>query len=114
MKRGDVWTISGGAEFAGKPRPAVIIQSDRFDSTVSVTVCLFTTTLRDADILRPAVEPTATNGLARPSQVMIDKLTTVQRSKLGRRIGELTAHDLAAIDTSLLLFLGLVPTRQTE
>ena len=81
MKRGEIWTISGGSDFAGKPRPALIVQADQFDATTSLTVCPLTTVLRDADILRPSVPSNGATGLSQQSQIMIDKLSAVKVSK---------------------------------
>lgn len=108
MKRGEVWTVAGGGgPYSGKPRPCVILQSDLFDATTSVTVCLLTSEDVDAPLVRPRVEPTAENGLRDPSRVEIDKVVTTRRGNLGRRIGRLTGRDMAAIGTALLVFLGM-------
>ena len=75
MSRGEVWTVAGGGDYAGKPRPAVIVQDDRFDATASVTVCVFTTNPADVPLVRPLIEPNERNGLREPSRIMIDKIT---------------------------------------
>jgi mRNA interferase MazF len=108
VKRGDIWTVSGGADYAGKPRPAVIVQDDRFAATGSVIVCPFTTNLVHAPEFRLPVAPSAANGLSCPSRLMADKLTSVVRAKLGRRIGELAQSDLERLERALLVFLGLI------
>lgn len=107
MKRGEVWTVVGGGDFTGKPRPAVILQDSRFDGTNSVTVCAFTTDPTDAPILRVLVEPSERNGLGEASRLMVDKITTVRRSRLGERVGELSDEDLVRLDRAVLVFLGL-------
>ena len=107
MKRGDVWTVAGGADYAGKPRPVAIVQDNRFEATNSVTVCAFTSDPTDAPSIRPIVEPDAANGLKAPSRLMVDKITTVPRGKLGRRIGRLDPADTARLDRALMVFLGL-------
>ena len=107
MRRGEIWTVAGGPDFAGKPRPVVIVQSDLFAETNSVTICPFTTESSDAPLFRVTVVPHAVNGLEHPSRLMADKLTTVRRSKLGRLIGRLAPADLARLDAALVLFLGL-------
>ena len=107
MNRGEVWTVSGGPDYAGKPRPAVINQDDRFDITQSVTVCGFTTAGTDAPLFRLTVDPTETNGLTKPSQIMIDKIMTVPRLKLGTRIGRLSDADMVRINRAVVVFLGL-------
>ena len=107
MKRGEVWTVSGGAPYTGKPRPAVIVQEDRFDSTSSITLCAFTTEPIDAPLLRMLIEPTDRNGLVDASRLMVDKITTVPKSRLGRRIGELNDEDILRLNRALTVFLGL-------
>lgn len=107
MKRGEVWTVSGGGASAGKPRPAVILQEDRFDSTSSITVCVFTTDQTDAPLLRMLVEPTDRNGLSSASRLMVDKVTTVPKARLGKRIGRLNDADMARLNRALTVFLGL-------
>lgn len=107
MKRGELWTVSGGPGVAGKPRPALIVQDDAYLETASVTICPITSDETVAPGLREAVLPDPHNGLNKPSHAMIDKVTTVPRFRLGRRIGSLSADDLARIDRALLVFLGL-------
>ena len=107
MRRGDVWTVSGGADYAGKPRPVVVIQDDGFDATASATVCAFTSAAVDAPLIRLPVTPSERNGLRAPSQLMVDKVTTVPKSKLGERIGSLDPEDLLRLNRALLVFLGL-------
>ena len=91
----------------GKPRPALVIQSDQFDRTATVTVALISSTLVDSPLLRPSVEPTAGNGLRKPSQVMVDKVMTVPRSRVGRAIGRLEGEVMLAVTRSLAVFLGI-------
>ena len=107
MKRGELWTVSGGPDYLGKPRPAVILQDDRFGATVSVTVCAFTSDPTEAPLLRLLVEPSSTNGLEIASRLMVDKITTVARSKLGTHLGRLTDEDLVRLNRAVLVFLGL-------
>ncbi|HTT78978.1 MAG TPA: type II toxin-antitoxin system PemK/MazF family toxin [Stellaceae bacterium] len=107
MRRGEVWTAAGGPGYAGKPRPVVIVQDDRFDATASVTVCGFTTDPSDAPLFRLPIEPTAENGLAVPSRLMVDKITTVTRANLGRCIGRLADAELLRLNRAMVVFLGL-------
>ncbi|MSR20381.1 MAG: type II toxin-antitoxin system PemK/MazF family toxin [Gemmatimonadetes bacterium] len=107
MKRGEIWTVAGGSGYVGKPRPAVIVQDDSFDATLSVTVCAFTTDPTEAALVRIPVEPSEQNGLRSPSQLMVDKLTTIARSKLGSRTGRLNDEDLVRLNRAILVFLGL-------
>ncbi|MSP43252.1 MAG: type II toxin-antitoxin system PemK/MazF family toxin [Alphaproteobacteria bacterium] len=104
--RGELWTVSGGA-YAGKPRPAVILQDDHFDASTSITLCPFTADTTDAPLFRLVIEPTARNGLRQPSRLMIDKITTVPKERLGERIGSLDAEDVVRLNRAILVFLGL-------
>src|SRR3970282_2597258 len=79
MKRGEVWSVAGGAAYAGKPRPAVIVQDDRFDANDSIVVCPLTTDPTQAPIFRLSVRPSAQSGLRAPCRMMVDKLTAVPR-----------------------------------
>jgi mRNA interferase MazF len=107
VRRGEVWTAAAGSGYAGKPRPVVIVQDDRFDATDSVTVCAFTTDPTEAPLFRLLVEVSEQNGLNEPSSLMIDKLTTVRRAKLGERIGRLADEDMVRLDRAVVVFLGL-------
>ena len=106
MTRGDLVTVAMPGDF-GKPRPAVVIQSDRFAETGTVTVLLLSGTLVDAPLIRATVHPSATNGLRKPSQVMIDKAMSVRRDRLGPPIGRLDDAALVAVTRSLAVFLGI-------
>lgn len=107
MRRGDVWVASGGKDYAGKPRPVVIVQDDRFDATDSITVCAFTTDPTDAPLLRLVVEPDERNGLRSSCRLMVDKFTTIPRSKLGARIGRLGDEDTVRLNRAMIVFLGM-------
>jgi mRNA interferase MazF len=107
MKRGEVWTVAGGAAYAGKPRPAVIVQDDRFDANDSIIVCPFTTDTTSAPIFRLPVEPSAGNGLQAPCRLMVDKLTAVPRTRLGQRLGALARAEMKTLNRAMFVFLGL-------
>jgi mRNA interferase MazF len=107
VKRGEIWTIAGGPDYAGKARPAVILQDDRFDTIDSITVCAFTTDPTDAPLFRLPVEPTEGNGLRSMSRLMVDKITTVPRAKLGMRIGQLLDQDMVRLNRAVVVFLGI-------
>lgn len=107
MTRGEVWTAAAGSGHAGKPRPVVIVQDDRFDATASVPVCAFTTDPTEAPLFRLRVEPDELNGLREPSSLMVDKLTTVPRSKLGTHVGRLSDEEMVRLGRAVLVFLGL-------
>lgn len=101
MQRGQFVTVAvPGA--TGKPRPALVVQNDVFGDLPSVVVCPLTATLRaDADLLRIMVEPSAINGLRQPSQIVIDKITTVPVDKVGVVIGAAEDGLLVRIDRAL-------------
>lgn len=105
MKRGDLVPVAIPGDF-GKPRPALVIQSDQFDGTATVTVLLLSGTLVDAPLIRLDVEPSPENGLRKQSQVMVDKAMTVKRDKLGEPFGSLDEGTMIAVTRSLALFLG--------
>jgi mRNA interferase MazF len=114
MKRGDIWTVSGGKDYAGKPRPVVIVQDDSFDATTSVTVCAFTTDETDAPLIRLLVRPNERNGLRAVSRVMVDKITTVPKSKVGARLGKLDDEDVIRLNQAILVFLGLAASPRSK
>lgn len=107
MKRGELWTVAGGPDYAGKPRPVVILQDDVFEGTASVTVCPLTTYLLDAPLIRLPVEPSKHNGLHATSHLMVDKITTVAKSKLQKRVGKVAHDDMIRLNRAVLVFLGL-------
>jgi len=107
MKRGEIWTASGGRNYAGKPRPVVIVQDDSFDATKSITVCVFTTDLTDAPLFRLEVMPSERNGLREPCRLMVDKITTVAKARIGARIGWLEGEHVRRLDRAMVVFLGL-------
>jgi mRNA interferase MazF len=107
MRRGEVWTAAGGKDYAGKPRPVVIVQSDAFDATEAITVCGLTTNPTEAPLVRPVIEPNDTNGLNVACRLMADKLTTMPRAKLGNRVGRLADEDVLRMNRAILVFLGL-------
>ena len=78
MRRGELWTAAAGQGHAGKPRPVLIVQDDRFDATDSITVCPLTTTTTDVPLLRIPLQPNRANGLTTLCSVMLDKITTVR------------------------------------
>ncbi|CDS47907.1 Growth inhibitor [Polaromonas sp. CG9_12] len=106
MRRGDFVTIAMQGDF-GKPRPALIIQSDQFNEHASVTVLLVSSALVAAPLLRVTVQPNPENGLQKPSQVMVDKAMTVKKDKLGEAFGHLNAEGMLEIERCLAVFLGI-------
>jgi len=107
VRRGEIWTAAAGSGYVGTPRPVVIIQDDRFDATSSVTVCAMTTDPTDAPLFRLVIEPDAVNQLRETSRLMVDKITTVPRTKLGERLGQLADEDIVRLGRATLVFLGL-------
>ena len=107
MRRGDIWTVAGGAAYAGKPRPAVIIQDDRFDANNSVVVCPVTSDPTDAPAFRIPVEPDDDNGLRSSCRLMVDKISAVPRTRLRRRVGVLGTGEMAQLNRAIVVFFGL-------
>lgn len=107
MRRGEIWTVAGGGEYAGKPRPVVVLQDDRFDATPSITVCAFTTDPTPAPLFRMPVGPNERSGLRAPCRIMVDKVVTVSKGKVGARIGRLDDEDMVRLNRAVLVFLGL-------
>lgn len=106
MKRGDFVAIAVPGDF-GEPRPALVIQSDKFDAHATVTVLLVSTTLVKAPLFRVAVHPSQTNGLRKTSQLMVDKIVTVKRDKLGVVFGCAGDDVMLEVTRSLAVFLGV-------
>jgi len=107
MARGDVVTVAAAGDY-GKPRPAVIVQTDAFpEAHGSVIVCQMTSDLQVATDFRVTVAPSEENGLRFASQVMADKPVTVRRERIGRRIGRLTSPDMARLNIALAFVMGL-------
>ncbi|WP_105429384.1 type II toxin-antitoxin system PemK/MazF family toxin [Neorhizobium sp. T6_25] len=105
MRRGDLVTVALAGDF-GKPRPALVIQSDLFD-TDTLTVLLLSSTIVDTPLIRIMVQPTPSNALNSPSQIMIDKAMTLKREKIGRVFGSIEDETLIAVNRSLAVFFGL-------
>jgi len=107
MQRGDVVTVAAAGDY-GKPRPAVIVQTDAFpESHASVVVCQMTSELVDAPDFRVTIEPGRENGLRLKSQVMADKPVTIRRERIGQKIGRLGNQDMARLGIALAFVLGL-------
>jgi mRNA interferase MazF len=107
MKRGEVWTVAGGKDYAGKPRPAVIVQDGSFDGTDSVTICAFTADDTEAPLFRLRIEPNERNGLRSVCRLMVDKITTVPKSRIGNLVGRLDDEDIVRLNQAMMVFLGL-------
>ena len=108
LRRGTVITVASPGAYSGKPRPAVVVQADRWlQAHPSVTLCPLTSTLVDAPLVRLPVQPTARNGLTKLSQLMVDKLFTVPLSSLGKVVGQLEPQRLIELDLALRGWLEL-------
>lgn len=107
MRRGEIWTVASGKDYAGKPRPIVIVQDDSFDATNSITICAFTTDPTDAPLFRLIVEPNERNGLLSTCRLMVDKITTVPKTKIGTRVGRLDDEDMVQLNQAMMVFLGM-------
>lgn len=106
MRRGEIWSVAARVAYTEKPRPAAIVQDDRFDATASVTICALTTDPTEAPLFRLQVLPDELNALDRPSSLMVDKLTTVPRISLGEQLGRLGDENLVRLDRAIVVFLG--------
>ena len=106
MKRGDLVVVSAAGDY-GKPRPAIVIQSDLLNKSDSVLVVLLTSTFADAPLFRLTVEPTLENGLKLPSQIMVDKIIAYSREKCGAEIGSLDQATLIALNHMLAVMVGI-------
>ncbi len=106
MKRGDLVTVAVSGDY-GKPRPALVIQSDAFAALPSVTVLRLSSEIVPAHLVRITVEPSVENGLRSTSQIMVDKATSIPREKVGRTFGRLDDTSMRAVDRALMSFLGL-------
>ena len=107
MKRGDVVTVAATGDY-GKPRPAVVVQTDALPPEhASVVVCQMTSDLSDAPDFRVTIEPTERNGLRVRSQVMADKPVAIRRERVGRAIGHLDSSDISRLNIALAFIMGL-------
>lgn len=107
LKRGDVVIVAAAGDY-GKPRPAVIVQTDAIPAAhPSVVVCQLTSTLVDASDLRVTIEASAENGLREQSQVMIDKPVTLMRGRISGSIGRLSAAEMARVTAGLAFVIGV-------
>lgn len=114
MRRGEIWTVAGGSAYTGKPRPAVIVQDDRFDANDSIVVCPITTDPTSAPMFRLPVPSNSRTGLRTPCRLMVDKVTAVPRSRLGHLVGRLNAAELKTLNGAMFVFLGLSETTPPE
>ena len=114
MRRGEVWTVAGAGDCAGKPRPVVIIQDDSFEGLDSLVVCPLTSDTTEAPLFRLPVEPNTGNGLGTACRLMVDKITAVPKPKMGRRIGALDVEDVVRLNRSALTFLGLAASSRAK
>ena len=107
MKWGEIWTVSGAADYAGKPRPVAILQDELFDSTDSITVCPTTTTDIGPVTFRIPIAATQPNGRTRNCFLMADKVTTVPRRKVGKRLGFLGDEEMLRLGRAVATFFRL-------
>ena len=104
--RGELWTLAGGGRISSKPRPALIMQSDLFSGSDYVTVALLTHQAVDSPV-RVALPTTETTGLTMPSHIMADKLHTIPRTSLGKRIGAVPTAVMTDVERAILVYLGV-------
>ena len=108
LNRGDIVTVADrGGDFTGKPRPALVVQSDLFSELGSVALCPITSTDEDVPLLRIDVAPDDANGLREPSWIAVDLIYAAKSARIGQHIGRLDAAIMLAVNRALLIFLGL-------
>ena len=108
MKRGTIVVVAARGAYTGKPRPALVVQSDLFNPThSSVTICPITSECVDAPLFRLTLPPGARTGLRAVSQVMIDKVVSVPRQAITAEVGECDPREVEAVDDGLRRWLGL-------
>jgi len=116
VKRGEIWIVAGGKAHAGKPRPVVILQDERFDMTDSLTVFAFTTDPTDAPLFRLLIKASETNGLRADCRLMLDldKVTTIPNTKMKAHVGHLADEDMVRLNRAVLVFLGIAAPTSNE
>jgi mRNA interferase MazF len=114
VTHGEIWTVASGKDHARKPRPVVVVQDDSFDLTDSITVCAFTTDGTDAPLFRLPVQPSERNGLRTACRLMVDKIATVPKTKVGTRVGRLDDEDILRLNQAVLVFPGLAVSPRTK
>lgn len=114
MRRGEIWTVSGSQNYYGKPRPTVILQARAFEQLDSVTLCGFTTDPTEAPLFRLMVEPSSRNRLEKRCYIMVDKIQTVGKNKIGQKIGELDDEDIIRLNRTVTVFLDLEGRRSVS
>ena len=107
MKRGEIWTAAGSQAYAGKPRPVVILQDDRFDAIDSVTVCPLTSDPAPLLLFRVPIEPTPENGLRKRSSAMADKIASIPKTRIRTLVGRLNDSEIGRLERAMMVFLGL-------
>ena len=107
MKRGEIWMVSGDSDYIGKPRPAVILQKEISPDSRSVTICMLTADSKESPIPLPMIDPDSSNGISERSFLMVDKIVTVSRTEMRRKIGDLSPMDMAVLGRAVIDFWGL-------
>jgi len=107
ITRGDVVVSSSPGDF-GKPRPALVVQSDLFNPThSSIVICPITSHLVDAPLFRVSISPSRENGLKTESQIMVDKITAIRREHIAKKIGRINEAEAASVDRALAMWLEI-------
>ena len=114
MKRGDIWTVAGGQDYAGNRAPSSFFRMTASTQPNSITICAFTTDETEAPLFRLPVEPNQRNGLRTACRLMVDKITTVPKTKVGARVGRLDDEDILRLNQAVLVFLGLAVSPRTK
>src|SRR5271157_5321779 len=110
----EIWTAASGKDSACKTPSVEIVQEGSYDTPHSITICAFTTDETEAPLFRLAVEPNARNGLSAACRLMVDKITTVPKAKVGARVGRLDDEDIFRLNQAALVFLGLAVSPRTK
>ena len=113
MRRGEIWTVSGGRNYAGKGRAAVILQDDSFSGTASITICAFTTDPTDAPLFRLPIATRPTMGSGPRHAVWWTKSPRCPKTRSGKRIGRLSHADIVRLNQAIVVFLGLATSPRT-
>jgi mRNA interferase MazF len=114
LRRGDIWIVAGDKDYAGKPRPVVIVQDDRFDATDSITICPFTKDETDAPLFRLPIQQSERNGLSAACRLRVDKIYKVPKTKVDARVGRLHDEDILRLNQAAFVFLGLAVSPRTK
>ncbi|MDI9349280.1 MAG: type II toxin-antitoxin system PemK/MazF family toxin [Candidatus Symbiobacter sp.] len=107
MTRGEIWIASLKGDYLGKPRPVLILQSYLTEPALTITVCPLSSAITESNFFRPVIQPSFSNGLAVPSQIALDRISTVPIAKLSKMIGVMDTEHFSIIDQLLVRFFAI-------